>query len=78
MCIVLTELNGDVLAGYLSDYGDGEEVLPVRSAAETAHGAYILNMCQNREGFQAIPHIIAYKDQSMMVLFTQSLRSGRI
>ena len=28
----------------------------------------IMNMCLNREGFQAIPHIIAYKDQNMMVV----------
>ena len=28
----------------------------------------ILNVCLNREGFQAIPHILPYKDQQMMVV----------
>ena len=59
---VSIELNGDVLAAYLSSYGGEEKVLPARSAAGTAHGDYILDMCLNREGFQTIPHIIAYKD----------------
>ena len=49
-------------------YGGEEEVLPARSAAGTAHGDYIINMSLNREGFQAIPHILAYKDQNMMVV----------
>ena len=65
---VLIELNGVVLAAYLSDYGDAEEVLPARSAAGTGHGDYIINMCLNREGFQAISHIRTYKDQNMMVV----------
>ena len=33
-----------------------------------AHGDYILNVWLDREGFQAIPHIITYKDQQMMVV----------
>ena len=48
------ELNGDVLAIYLSDYGDVEEVLPARLAAGMTHDDYILNMCLNKESFQAI------------------------
>ena len=64
----LIRLNGNVLAAFLSDYGDMREVLPARSATGTAHGDYILNMCLNRKGFQAIPHTIAYKDQNMMVV----------
>ena len=29
---------------------------------------YVLSICLDREGFQAIPHIITYKDQHMMVV----------
>ena len=60
MCNVLIELNRNFLAAYLSNYGGVEEVLPARLAAGTAHGDYIINICLNREGFQAISHIIAY------------------
>ena len=42
VCNSPTELKVDVLASYLSDYGNIEEVLPARSAAETAHGDYII------------------------------------
>ena len=51
MCNLPIELNGDVLAAYLSAYGGGDEFLPARSAAGTAQGDYIINMCLNREGF---------------------------
>ena len=68
MCNILIKLNGDVLAAYLRAYGSVEEVLPVRSAAGTTHGDYMINMCLNWEGFQAITHINAYKDQNMMVV----------
>ena len=67
MCNVPIELNGDVLVAYLSAY-DSVEVLPARLAAGTAHGDFIINMFINREVFQAIPHIIAYKDQNMMLV----------
>ena len=73
VCNVPIGLNGNAFAAFLSDYGDVEEVLLARSAAGTAHGDYILNMCLNREGFQAISHIIAYEDQNMMV-FVKSWR----
>ena len=68
MCNISNELKGDVLAANHSAYGGVEEVLSARSAAGTAHGDYIINMCQNSEGFQAIHHIIAYKDQNMIVV----------
>ena len=60
----------DVLAAYLSAYGS-VEVTSDRSVDWTAHGGYILSICLNREGFQAIPHIKSYKDQSMMVVVKQ-------
>ena len=43
----------------------------------TAHGDYIINMCLNREGFQAIPHIIKFKDQNMIAIVEdRSLSAG--
>ena len=68
VCNVPIELNGDVLAAYLSTYGGVEEILPARSVAGTAHGDYIINMCLNMEDVPAIPHIIANKDQNMMMV----------
>ena len=67
MCNIPIELNGDVFATYCGAYGGVEEVLPTRSVARKAHGDCI-NMCLNREGFQAIPHIIAYEEQNMIVV----------
>ncbi len=67
MCNVPIGLNGYVLAAFLSDYGDVKKVLPVRPVARKAHVDYILNICLKKEGFQAIPHIIAYEDQNLMV-----------
>ena len=67
MCNIPVQLNGDVLAAYLSKYGSVEEVIPVRATDRTAHGDNILNICLDREGIQVILHIIAYKDQQMIV-----------
>ena len=68
VCNIPIELNGDVLAVYLSAYSDVEEVLQARSVARTVHRDYIINICLDREGFHAILHIIAYKDQNMIVV----------
>ena len=68
MCNVPVQINGDVLAAYLSRYSSVEEVLPVWTTDRTAHSDYILNICLDREGFQAISHVIAYEDQQMMVV----------
>ena len=69
---ITVQLNEDVLTAYLSLYGSNEEVTPVRAVDGTAHEDYILNVCLNRESFQAIPHIIIYKHLQMMVV-----REGR-
>ena len=66
LCNILIQLN--VLAAYLSTYGCVEEVTPIREADRTPHGDYILYVVLNREGSQAIPLIISYKDQQMMVV----------
>ena len=68
MCIVPLQLNGDVLAAYLSANGSVEEVTQLRSTDGTTHGNYALNVCMNRGRFQAIPHTLTFKDQQMMVV----------
>ena len=57
VCNVPVQLNGNVLAAYLSAYSSVEEVTPVRVADGIANKDYIFNVCLNREGFQVIPHI---------------------
>ena len=73
MCKIPVQLNGDVLAAYLSAYGSVEEMAPVKAADGTAYADYHLNVCLNREGFQFIPHILHYKDQQMMVVVEVAL-----
>ena len=68
VCNVPIQLNGDVLVTYLSKYGSVEAVTPMKSFYGTAHGDYILTACVDREGFQAVPHIISYEQQQMMVV----------
>ena len=65
---VPVQLNGHFLAVYMSAYGSVEEVTTVHSADETAHSNFVQNIYLNREGFQAIPHILTYKDQQMMAV----------
>ena len=62
------QLSGNVLAAYLSIYGDVEQVTQITSNSSTAYGDYVFIVCLNRGGFNNIPHIIKYQDQSMMVV----------
>ena len=62
------QLSGDVLAAYLSIYGGVEQVTQVTSNSGTAYGDYVFIMCLDRGGFNNIPHIIKYRDQSMTVV----------
>ena len=55
VCNVPIQLNGDVLAAYLSEYGDIEEITTSKSSSGTAHGDYVVTMSLDRKGFQAIP-----------------------
>ena len=57
-----------VCNAHFSKYGSVEEVIPVRATEWMAHGDYVLNICLDIEGFQAILHIIAYEDKQMMVV----------
>ena len=68
MCNVPIQLNEEVLAAYLSGYGDIEEVVKAKSVNGTAHGNYIFTMCLDRGGFMAIPHTLDYESQVMTVV----------
>ena len=66
MCSVPVQLNGDVIAAYMSAYGNVKEETIVRSADGTAHGDFVLDICLNKESFQAIPHILIYQVQPLL------------
>ena len=68
VCNVSMQLSGDVLAAYLCDYGDVESVTQIKSVHGTAYSDHAFIRCLTRGGFQAIPHTIKYKDQTMMVV----------
>ena len=68
VCNVPAIITGEVLASFLSSYGRVEEVNLLRSSAGTAYGEYIFRLCLTREGFQAIPEIITFRDRQMMVV----------
>ena len=69
VCNVPVQINGDVFAAFLSEYGDVEEVMKAKSTNGTAHGDYFLTMCLNRGGgAQAIPHVLEYESQVMTVV----------
>ena len=48
MCNVPIQLNEEVLAAFLSTYGDIEEVTKAKSPSGTAHGDYLFTMCLDR------------------------------
>ena len=53
------ELNEEVLAAFLSNYGDIEDVAKAKSPSGTAHGDYLFTMGLNRGGgVMAIPHTV--------------------
>ena len=68
VCNVPLQLDGDVLAAYTSAYGSVEETTSIRSVDGTAHGNNVFNICMNRENSQAVPHILTYQEQQMMVV----------
>ena len=68
VCNVSMQLSGDGLAACQSVYGGVEIVTQVKSTSGTAYGDYAFIMCLDRGGFQAIPHMIEYRDQTMMVV----------
>ena len=58
---------GEVLAAYLSAYGQVEEFNLLRSPAGTAYGDYAFRLCLTRDGFKAIPETLVCGDRQMMV-----------
>ena len=58
VCNVSMELNGDVIAAYLSSYGVVEDYTQITSAHGTAYGDFSFIMILDRGGFNAIPHTI--------------------
>ena len=68
VCNVLIQLNEEVLAAYLVKHGEIEDITKSKSVNGTAHGDYIFTMCPDRGGFTAIPHIIEYEHQIMIVV----------
>ena len=57
VCNVPIQLNEEVLAAYLSNYGDIEDVVKSKSANGTAHRDYIFTMCLDRGG-ELRPYLI--------------------
>ena len=68
VCNVSMQLSGDVLAAYLCTYGGVEDYTLITSGHGTANDDYVFIMWLDRGGFNNIPHIIKYRDQSMMVV----------
>ena len=62
------ELNGDVIAAYLSSYGGVEEYTQITSSHGTVYGDFSFTMILDRGGFNAIPHTIAYRTTTMTVI----------
>ena len=61
-------ITGEVLAAYLSEFGQVEEFNLLRSPAGTAYGEYAFRLCLTRDGFKAIPETIISGDRQMMVM----------
>ena len=68
VCDVPIQLNWDVLAAYLIKYDSVEAVTSLKASDGTVHGDYIRTVYLDREVFQAIPHVISYEQQQMMVV----------
>ena len=67
VCSIPVQLNGG-RPRCIHAYGSVGEVTPVRLVDRTAHDDFVLNVCLNKEGFPAIPHILTHKDQQMRLV----------
>ena len=61
-------ITGEVLAAYLSAYGQVEEFNLLRSPAGTAYRDYAFRLCLTRDGFKAIPETLVCGDWQMIVM----------
>ena len=68
VCNVSMQLNGDVIAAYISSYGGVEDYTQITSAHDTAYGDFSFIMILHRGGFNAIPHTITYRNTTMTVI----------
>ena len=68
ICNVPAIITGEVLAAYLSAFGQVEEFNLLRSPAGTAYGDYAFRLCLTRDGFKAIPETVICGDRQMIVL----------
>ena len=68
ICNVSAHITGEVLATYLSSYGQVEEYNLLRSPAGTAYGDYAFRLCLTRDGFKAIPETLISGDRQMIVM----------
>ena len=68
ICNVPAHITGEVLAAYLSSYGQVEEYNLLRSPAGTAYGDYAFRLCLTRDGFKAIPETLISGGRQMIVM----------
>ena len=68
VCNVPAIITGEVLAAYLTAFGQVEEFNLLRSPAGTAYGDYAFRLCLTRDGFKAIPETLICGDRQMIVL----------
>ena len=68
ICNIPAHITGEVLAAYLSSYGQVEEFNLLRSPAGTAYGDYAFRLCLTRDGFKAIPETLISGDWQMIVM----------
>ena len=68
VCNVPAIITGEVLAAYLSAFGQVEECNLLRSPAGTAYGDNAFRLCLTRDGFKAIPETLTCGDRQMIVL----------
>ena len=68
VCNLPANLPGEVVASYLSAFGRVEEMTQLCATAGTAFGDYTVRLYLDREGFQAIPDTLYFRDRQMMVV----------
>ena len=68
ICNVPAHITGEVLAAYLSSYGQVEEFNLLRSPTGTAYGDYAFRLCLTRDGSKAIPETLISGDRQMIVM----------
>ena len=68
VCNVPAIITGEVLAAYLSAFGQVDEYNLLRSPAGTAYGDYAFRLFLTKDGFKAIPETLVCGDRQMLVM----------